>query len=192
MKGTAKVKDDSTYVYAGFTFDVIGVYEFHNEKELDDIYPVGSITYKLSLKGTEWDEWGYTVIHDSHLENIQVEGTIEANVWYNGLGADGEKVVNSLFNKDGNQSIDDMYNAYHEQLKESAKDSINESDKPILTDDDGEPYLAVFDIRNKLSPITFLINLYENPELQEKFPGALDKAKRKVNYLAGREVYELE
>lgn len=115
MTGTAKFKDDSKYRYRGLTLPIIGVYEHHTDKEMNDIYPVGSVTYKLSLEGTEWSEQTYTVIHDSELEDIKTEGSLEATLWYDRLKKEGQKVINELFNSDiaNPKTIDEIYQAFN-------------------------------------------------------------------------------
>lgn len=78
-KGTAKVKDDSTYVYKGHTLEITGIYiDYKNGKGVG-IYADGTREYKLNLKGTEFHgKYGtMTVIHDSHLEDIELYETIE-------------------------------------------------------------------------------------------------------------------
>jgi len=96
MTGTAKVKDDSSFRYKGLTLNIIGVYNVHMSEICHDIYPLGSVTYKLSLDGTQWEgEQSYTVIHESELEDITPKGSVEANVWYDRLKNSGQKVVNN-------------------------------------------------------------------------------------------------
>lgn len=78
-KGTAKIKDNSTYVYKGHTLEITGVYmEYKNGKGMG-VYADGSREYKLSLKGTKFEEnYGtMSIIHDNHLENIELFETIE-------------------------------------------------------------------------------------------------------------------
>jgi hypothetical protein len=111
MKGTAKVKDSSRYVYKGKTLNILTASTHHQDPEMDDIYPVGSVTYKLCLKGTEWDNRTYTVIHDSELEDIQVEGSLEATIWYDRLsnGEQGKKALEEILNPCGDKTPDEIY-----------------------------------------------------------------------------------
>ena len=51
-------------------------------------------------------------------------------------------------------------------------------------------YLSIPDIRNKLSPITNMIALFERGEYAYIKNKGLDEVKRSINYLAQREVYE--
>ena len=113
MTGTAKVKDTSCYIYKGLTLKILGVNQHHTNEEYNDIYPVGSVTYKLSLKGTEWDDRDYTIIHESELEDIKTEGSLEAELWYNKLKTEGQKVINELFNSDNLKSVDEIYEAFN-------------------------------------------------------------------------------
>lgn len=124
MKGTVKVKDNSDYRYKGLTLKILGIYSVHMDEICHDIYPLGSVTYKLSLEGTEWDDQSYTVIHDSHLEDIKSDGTVEANVWYDRLKDNGQEVINNLFNPKGDKSFDEVYDAYLKQanLERTHKD----------------------------------------------------------------------
>ena len=116
MEGTAKVKDNSELRYNGLTLKIIGVYCHYMEEILHDIYPLGSVAYKLSLEGTEWEGEGtYTVIHDMDLEDIQIVGTVEANLWYDKLKKSGQKIINNLFNPKGDKTNDEMYDAYLNQ-----------------------------------------------------------------------------
>jgi len=52
-------------------------------------------------------------------------------------------------------------------------------------------YLSIPDIRNKLSPITNMIALFERGEYAYIKNKGLDEVKRSINYLSDREVYEL-
>lgn len=127
LSGKAKVKDDSTYRYRGLTLPIIGIYMVHNNPAYADIYPVGSVEYKLSLVGTEWEHEysegnAYTVIHEIHLENIEFEGTVEANVWYNRFKDKfTQGVINDLFNQDGTKTVDEIYDAYLKQANKERK-----------------------------------------------------------------------
>ena len=116
MKGTVKVKEDSTYRYAGLTLDIIGLHQLHTLERDDDIYPIGSATYKLSLIGTKWEkEQEYTVIHDSELEEINVNCDLKKMLWYENQGVKAKKVLNHLLNNDGSKSIDQIFDKYHEK-----------------------------------------------------------------------------
>lgn len=110
---TAKVKSDSNYIYAGLILEILGVYEIHTDQACHDIYPVGSVTYKLSLKGTDWEEQKYTVIHDSHLENITIqESTDQAYTWKNKFDTTAWIAISNLLNPNGDKSLDEMYKEY--------------------------------------------------------------------------------
>lgn len=78
-KGTAKVKDDSTYVYRGHTLEIVGVYSEYQDGKGHKYLPDGSRDYKISLVGTEFfDKYGKsTSILCKHLENIDLYETIE-------------------------------------------------------------------------------------------------------------------
>ena len=78
ITGTAKVKDDSTYVYKGHTFEVLGVYMEYKNGNGSGIYADGTREYKLNLIGTEFNpKFGtMTVIHDTHLENLDLYQTV--------------------------------------------------------------------------------------------------------------------
>lgn len=52
--------------------------------------------------------------------------------------------------------------------------------------------LEIADIRNKLSAITTLIDLFERDEFAYIKNKGLMEAKKSVNYLADREIYELK
>lgn len=54
-----------------------------------------------------------------------------------------------------------------------------------------EDSLEIPDIRNKLSPITNMIALFERGEFAYIKNKGLDEVKKSVNYLADREVYKL-
>lgn len=54
-----------------------------------------------------------------------------------------------------------------------------------------EDSLEVPDIRNKLSPITNFIALFERGEYAYMKNKGLDEVKKSINYLAQRDVYEL-
>ncbi len=71
-KGTCKVKDDSTYIYKGKTFEITGVYMEYKNGNGVGVLADGTRDYKLSLKGTEFEgKYGnMTVIHDRHLETL--------------------------------------------------------------------------------------------------------------------------
>lgn len=76
VTGTAKVKDDSKYIYAGHTLPITGIYCIHTRDD-SPVYPKGSKQYYLSLEGTEFEgrngsKQGYTVIHEKHLEIIEL------------------------------------------------------------------------------------------------------------------------
>lgn len=79
--GKAKVKEDSDFIYAGKTLDIIGVYTEYRNGSGAGCYADGTREYKLSLLGTEFEFDGkYTqtlaVIHDSHLEIIELNETV--------------------------------------------------------------------------------------------------------------------
>lgn len=74
VTGTAKVKDDSNYIYAGHTFPITGIYHIHKGGR---VFPDGSKDYYLSLIGSKFEERNgkkqeYTVIHEKHLEIIEI------------------------------------------------------------------------------------------------------------------------
>lgn len=53
----------------------------------------------------------------------------------------------------------------------------------------GIEYLSIPDIRNKLSPITNMIALFERGEYAYIKNRGLDEVKRSINYLACRSIY---
>lgn len=55
----------------------------------------------------------------------------------------------------------------------------------------GTEFLSIPDIRNKLSPITNMITLFERGEYAYINNKGLDEVKKSINYLANREVYKL-
>ena len=55
----------------------------------------------------------------------------------------------------------------------------------------GIEYLSIPDIRNKLSPITNMITLFERGKYAYIKERGLDEVKKSVNYLSDREIYEL-
>ena len=122
MTGTVKVKEDSSYIYKGATLKILGIYMVHREYEWESPFKPGSVEYKLCLKGTEWEARyqtaPYTIIHENHLEDIKVEGTLESEIWWNQLGRGGQNVVNTLFNKCGTKTTDEKYNSYLLQVTE--------------------------------------------------------------------------
>lgn len=124
MKGTVKVKDDSNYIYAGATLKIIGIDCVHSKKDWDSPFKEGTVDYKLSLVGTEWEsrssspKFAYTIIHESHLENfnIESESSLKSEIWWKVLGSGGHTLATLLWNKDGCQSIEDMYNSFIYQM----------------------------------------------------------------------------
>lgn len=78
ITGTAKVKDDSTYVYKGHTLEVTGIYIDYKNGRGHGIFADGTREYKLNLVGTEFNpKFGtMTVIHDTHLENLDLYQTV--------------------------------------------------------------------------------------------------------------------
>lgn len=78
-KGTAKVKDDSTYIYRGHTLEIAGLYVEYQDGKGHKNLPDGSREYKISLVGTEFfDKYGaFTGLLCKHLENIELYETIE-------------------------------------------------------------------------------------------------------------------
>ena len=136
MIGTAKVKDDSKYRYKGLTLNIVGVYIHHMDELCHDIYTLGTVTYRLSLEGTEWgDKQRTTVLHDSELEDIKTDGSVEANVWYDRLKSNGQKVINNLFNPTGLKSLDDVYDAYLNQSNLKRTGGVKSSNDLKIGDD---------------------------------------------------------
>src|SRR5690606_10340445 len=109
MKGKVKFKDDSNYRYAGMILDIINIHQVHQDERMNDIYPVGSVTWKLSLKGTQWEKDGYTIIHDSHLESIDFDGNMESEIWYSQFNLHGRNVMDKLFNLKGDKTVTEIY-----------------------------------------------------------------------------------
>lgn len=131
-KGTAKVKNDSTYVYKGHTFEVTGVYLEYKNGNGNGIYADGTRDYKLSLKGTEFegDRFGtMTVIHDSHLEDIELFETLVLPL------NEQETLALIEFTRDRNATNEDMLKYF---IEENTKNS--ELPIPDLTTlyDEGE------------------------------------------------------
>ena len=81
--------------------------------------------------------------------------------------------------------------------KEIKAEEIWNSDKTemakqaILEYQENNKSLKIPDIRNKLSPITNMIALFERGEYAYIKNKSLDEVKRSINYLSDREVYEL-
>lgn len=77
ITGTAKVKDDSTYVYKGHTFEVLGVYMEYKNGNGSGVYADGTCEYFINLVGTPFNpQYGTrTVIHSKHLENLDLHQT---------------------------------------------------------------------------------------------------------------------
>lgn len=116
MTGTVKVKDNSTYKYKGLTLNILGIHQVYTDESISDIYPINSVEYKLSLIGTEWESSVYTIIHDSHLEDIKIEGSVEVEVWWNKLGEDGIKVIKQLFDKSDTKTKEELYELFQKQV----------------------------------------------------------------------------
>lgn len=117
MTGTVKVKDSSSYKYRGLVLPIIGINCIYTNPAYADIYPIGSIEYKLSLVDTEWADHKYTIIHDSHLEDIQItEGEIVSEIWFDNLNIHGVAIVNNIFNKDGSKTKHQIYTEYLNQI----------------------------------------------------------------------------
>lgn len=80
--------------------------------------------------------------------------------------------------------------------KEIKPEDIWNSDKTemvkqaILEYQENNKSLTIPDIRNKLSPITNMIALFERGEYAYIKNKSLDEVKRSINYLSDREVYE--
>lgn len=55
----------------------------------------------------------------------------------------------------------------------------------------GVEYLSIPDIRNKLSPITNIICLLENGDIEYLSKKDLTEVKKSINYLSNREVYKI-
>lgn len=79
ITGKAKVKDDSTYVYKGHTFEVLGVYMDYKNGSGSGVYADGTREYMINLVGSEFNpKYGTrTVIHDKHLENLELYQTVK-------------------------------------------------------------------------------------------------------------------
>ena len=73
VTGTAKVKENTKWVYAGLTLPIIRIDSIVNNGF--GIYPDGSKHYRLSLEGTSFAERKYTVIHEKDLEIIELNVT---------------------------------------------------------------------------------------------------------------------
>lgn len=65
---SAKVKETSSLIYKGMTLPITGVYMVHENGH--GIYPDGAADLKLSLAGTKYESYGYTVINEVELEII--------------------------------------------------------------------------------------------------------------------------
>lgn len=93
--------------------------------------------------------------------------------------------------------IDSLKNELLSELKHlNELDYLGEDDEllySLLKNDNPseKEILCIPDIRNKLSPITHLITVIEldDERIKEMLPDALTNAKRVINYLAQREVY---
>lgn len=73
-EGLAKVKEDTSYIYAGYELIITGVYMTYKDGKGFDIFPDGSRMLILSLKDTEWEgrhTGDYTIIHEKDLEIIK-------------------------------------------------------------------------------------------------------------------------
>lgn len=80
ITGTATIKPDSKYIYKDAILEITGVYIEYKNGNGAGVYPDGSREYKISLIGTPFVDVvkaNGTVIHDSHLENIQLRETTE-------------------------------------------------------------------------------------------------------------------
>jgi len=69
-------------------------------------------------------------------------------------------------------------------------DKILEAENTVLKYQENNKSLKIPDIRNKLSPITNMIALFERGEYAYIKNKSLDEVKKSINYLAQREVYE--
>lgn len=73
VSGLAKVKEDSNYVYKGLTLSIVGIDITFQNGNGHGSYPDGTSNYILSLKGTEFSERKYTVIHEKYLEILELK-----------------------------------------------------------------------------------------------------------------------
>lgn len=74
--GTVKVKNDSSYIYKGKTFKILGIYQEYKNSSGMGVFPDGARSYILCLEGTGF-EYKSTVIDDKYLENIELFECIE-------------------------------------------------------------------------------------------------------------------
>lgn len=81
--------------------------------------------------------------------------------------------------------IEDIFN---DEKREAVKNTILEHKMKAFST--GIEYLSIPDIRNKLSPITNMIALFERGEFAYIKNKGLDEVKKSINYLTQREVYE--
>lgn len=116
--GTAKVKDDSKYVYRGHTLNILGIYADYKNGNGDGVYADGTREYKLSLLGTEFEaKFGKTtVIYDNQLEDINLFETIS-------IPLNEEEALNLIeFSK--NSALDCKYKILESFIKQGSKKSV--------------------------------------------------------------------
>lgn len=80
ITGTATLKPESNYIYKDVVLKITGVYVEYKNGNGAGVYPDGSREYNISLIDTPFVDVvkvNATVIHDSHLENIQLRETTE-------------------------------------------------------------------------------------------------------------------
>lgn len=121
-KGTAKVKDDSTYVYKGHTLEITGVYIDYKNGNGNGVYADGTREYNLSLIGTPFEGKQYgtgTVIHDKELEDIKLVETIS-------LPLTQEEIYELI-----EFTTDNIYNSNEDILRMFIETNTKESVLPI-------------------------------------------------------------
>ena len=129
--GTAKVKDTSDYRYKGLTLDIISIYVIHKDPNYADIYPVGSVEYRLSLKGTQWEnEQTNTVIHDGQLENVRLDFPKEQIEWYQKFDKHGLQLIDEIYNYNGDLDIGQIYTKHREIVKRNQWRKAHNMDTP--------------------------------------------------------------
>lgn len=142
-KGTAKVKEDSGYVYAGHTFNIDDVYMEYKNGSGNGVIPDGSRDYKLNLINTpfEGDFGKMTVINCKYLEITRLVQTIV-------LPFDEQEVLELI-----EYTTDNIRNSNEDILSEFIH--LNTKDSPLPEID----YTTIYDEeeffrRNKLKKST--------------------------------------
>lgn len=70
-------------------------------------------------------------------------------------------------------------------------EALVEESKVWFAEKENKNILTIPDIRNKLSPITNMVALFERGEYDYIKEKGLDEVKKSINYLCDREVYKL-